>query len=82
MPAVLSQEIILSVCECCMEPLSESAVGSHFDPAYETVDKIGLVIQNYRINSNNFFKHTLHSLNPFLSYIQSECGIKMGESHC
>lgn len=40
-------------------------------------DKIGLVIQNYRINSNHFFKHTLHSLNPFLSYMQSECGIEM-----
>ena len=58
--------------------LSESALGSHSDPAYET-DKIGPVSQNYRINSNNFFKHTLHSLNPFLSYMQSECGIEMGE---
>lgn len=41
-------------------------------------NKIGLVIRNYRINSNNFFKHTLDSLNPFLSYMQSECGIEMG----
>lgn len=58
MPAVFRQESICCVCKHCTEALSESADGSHSDPAYAPAQRNWTMefIQNYGINSNNFFQ--------------------------
>lgn len=78
MPAVLDRRLFCLFVSIAWSLCRNLLLAPNLTQLMRLFNKIGLVIQNYRINSNHFFKHTLHSLNPFLSYVQAECGIKMG----